>query len=155
MHVVGVDLKPPTEGSVDVFCPMDRFHDVLPDADYLILSLPLTDQTRGMIGDAEFSVMKPHACLINLSRGSIVDEPAMIRALKEKKLGGAGCDVFDVEPLPGDSELYRMDTVIVSPHMAGLTPHMTIRAVDLFCENLKRFVQGRALLYPVNIETGF
>jgi phosphoglycerate dehydrogenase-like enzyme len=84
-----------------------------------------------------------------------VNEAAMIRALKSGQLAGAGCDVFETEPLPSESELYDLSNVIVSPHMAGLTPHLVDRAVKLFCENLRRFLRQEPLLYPVDLRRGF
>ena len=155
MKVIGVDLHNPGDGYVHAFAPVGELADVLPAADYLVINLPLTKETRGLIGRAEFSAIKRGALLINVSRGGIVDEDAMVEALKEGILGGAGCDVFQTEPLDRDSPLYELPNVIVSPHMAGLTTYMVARAMDLFCENLGRFSRREELLYRVDRKRGF
>jgi len=114
-------------------------------ADYVVVALPHTKETHHLFSSNEFSSMKRTAFFINIGRGSIVDEPSLIRALKEKVIAGAALDVFEQEPLPGDSELWGMDNVIITPHHAGLTPHYMDRLVDIFCENLKAFLQGKKL----------
>ncbi|NLY76324.1 MAG: D-2-hydroxyacid dehydrogenase [Firmicutes bacterium] len=155
MRVIGVDLKPPEDVHFDEFIPVDRLDEALGKADYLVVCLPLTKQTKGLIGVEEFKKIKEGATLINVSRGGIVSERAMIEALKSKRLKAAACDVFEIEPLPKDSELYSLDNVIISPHMAGLTPYMVKRAVLLFCENLERFIAGEPLLYQIDKSRGF
>jgi D-2-hydroxyacid dehydrogenase (NADP+) len=155
MEVVGVDLRAPREMELSAFHPIPELARALSLADYLVISLPLTGQTLGLIGRRELERIKPGARLINLSRGRIVDEQAMIEALEKGVLSGAACDVFETEPLPGDSVLWEMKNVIVSPHMAGLTPYMVERAVDLFRENLRRHLKNEPLLHEVEIESGF
>jgi phosphoglycerate dehydrogenase-like enzyme len=99
--------------------------------------------------------MKPNAYLVNISRGEIVDEPVLIKALQEGWIAGAGLDVFEREPLSPDSPLYDLDNVILSPHVAGFSPHYDERASDLFAENLRRYLAGEELLNLVDKEAGY
>lgn len=118
---------------------------VLPDMDALILACPLTDQTRGLIGAKELARMRPGAVLVNLSRGQVVDEDELIAALASGHLGGACLDVFATEPLPADSPLWDMDNVIVSPHSASTAASENQLITDLFCDNLRRWLDGAPL----------
>ena len=99
--------------------------------------------------------MKPSAFLINVGRGGIVDEQALVKALKKGWIAGAGLDVFETEPLSADSPLWQMDNVILTPHVSGFTPHYDERVVDLFAENLRRYLAGEPLLNPVSREEGY
>ena len=125
------------------------------ECDFVVISLPLTPETKGLIGEDELQAMKPNAYLVNISRGGIVDEPALIKALQEGWIAGAGLDVFQKEPLPPDSPLYDLDNVILSPHVAGFSPHYDERASDLFAENLRRYLVGEDLLNLVDKEAGY
>lgn len=131
---------------------MDR---VLEQSDYLVITAPLTPETRGMIGAAELRKMKPTAHLINIGRGAIVDEAALIDALKNGVIAGAGLDVFDKEPLPQDSEFWDMENVVISPHMGGLAPETRAISFEIFLENLKKFVAGEPLRNVVNKHHGY
>ncbi len=111
-------------------------------ADYVVLALPLTDDTTGLIGAAQLAAMKPTARLINVGRGGLVDEPALIDALANGRLAGAGLDVFAVEPLPSDSVLWDMPNVIVTPHNSSSTALAYHRAAQIFTDNLGRFCRG-------------
>ena len=126
-----------------------RTFDALPEllawADYVVLALPLTDDTAGLIGADQLASMKPTARLINVGRGGLVDEPALIDALQSGRLGGAGLDVFAVEPLPSDSPLWDMPNVIVTPHNSGSTELANERAVEIFVDNLGRLVRDESL----------
>jgi len=144
-----------TAENVDLVLPMSRLHDVLGQSDFVVLALPLTAETRGLIGEAELAAMKPTARLINVSRGQIVDEPALTRALHEGRIAGAGLDVFAVEPLPADSPLRHMPNVIMSPHVSGDTGDYDILAARLFAENLRRYLGGRPLLNIVDKALGY
>jgi phosphoglycerate dehydrogenase-like enzyme len=115
----------------------------------------LTPESRNLIGEPELRAMKPTAKLINVSRGAIVDEPALIRALQEGWIGGAGLDVFVQEPLPADSPLRRMQNVIFSPHVSGDIAEYDVGAARLFAENLRRFLAGEPLLNIVDKERGY
>jgi phosphoglycerate dehydrogenase-like enzyme len=128
---------------------------MLAECDYVVLAVPLTGATRNLIGADELRAMKPSAFLINVARGGVVDEPALIRALQRGWIGGAGLDVFAQEPLPADSPLWRMENVILTPHIAGNTPHYNARALDVFAENLRRYLAGEPLLNQVDSERGY
>jgi phosphoglycerate dehydrogenase-like enzyme len=128
---------------------------MLAQCDYVLLAVPLTDATRGLIGADELRAMRPDAFLINIARGGVVDEPALVRALEQGWIGGAGLDVFAQEPLPADSPLWRMENVILSPHIAGSTPHYNARAADVFAENLRRYLAGEPLLNQVDWGVGY
>jgi phosphoglycerate dehydrogenase-like enzyme len=133
----------------------ERLAEMLAECDFVVISLPLTPETKRLIGEEELRAMKPSAYLVNVSRGSIVDEPALIKALQEGWIAGAGLDVFEREPLPPDSPLYDLDNVILSPHVAGFSPHYDDRASDLFAENLRRYLAGEELLNLVDKEAGY
>jgi len=131
---------------IDELVPRDRLEYLLKESDFVVLALPLTSATRNLIGEKELRMMKPSAFLINISRGGLVDEPALIRALQEKQLAGAGLDVFQVEPLPAESPLWHMDGVIITPHVGPLSPYLVENANRLFMENLRRYITGNPLL---------
>lgn len=115
---------------------------LLPECDYVVNALPLTPGTRRIIGAREFSLMKPSAFYVNIGRGGTNDEAALIAALREKTIAGAGLDVFEEEPLPKDSPFWRLDNVILTPHSAGSTEHYDDRALDYFLDNLRDYVRG-------------
>lgn len=131
--------------------------DLLAQSDFVLVATPLTESTRNLIGEKELRAMKPGAFLVNIARGGIVNEPALIRALKENWIAGAGLDVFEQEPLAADSELWKIDAsrVIIAPHVSAATPHYDDRATELFCENLRRYLRGEELLNGVNRTQGY
>jgi phosphoglycerate dehydrogenase-like enzyme len=139
----------------DAWFTRDRLHDLLAQSDFVLISTPLTDETRWMIGEAELRSMKPTAFIVNIARGEILDETALVRALKENWIAGAGLDVFAKEPLPADSELWKLENVLMAPHISSATPHYDDRAVDLFSENLRRYLRGDELLNLVNKAKGY
>jgi phosphoglycerate dehydrogenase-like enzyme len=122
-----------------------RLRDELPQADWLLLACPLTAQTRGLIGATELALLPPHAQLVNVSRGDVVDEPALIDALRAGRLAGAYLDVFAQEPLPPESPLWALPNVLLTPHSAGFSDGNEERVAEIFLENLARFVRGEAL----------
>jgi phosphoglycerate dehydrogenase-like enzyme len=124
-------------------------------ADYVVDALPATDATRHMFDGAVFAAMNPGARFINVGRGSTVDEPALVRALREGGIAGAALDVFEEEPLPAESPLWEMPNVVVSPHMAGDFAGWRESAVELFVRNLERYLTGRPLLNVVDKERGY
>jgi phosphoglycerate dehydrogenase-like enzyme len=128
---------------------------LLREADYLVITAPLTDATRGLIGTREIGLMKPSACLINVSRGAIVDEAALAIALHEGRLSGAALDVFVDEPLPSDSPLFAAPNVEASAHMSGMFDTFWDLAVECFRANLQRYVAGQPLLNVVDREQGY
>ena len=121
----------------------DGLDKLLEESDFVITLVPLTEETRGMIGEDQFRRMKKTAWFINVARGPIVDEKALIKALKEGWIAGAGLDVFEKEPLPDENPMWDLDNVIITPHIAGPTPHYMDRLMDLFIDNLEAFVEGR------------
>ncbi len=139
----------------------DRLYDpsdmksLLKESDYVVLCAPYTPQTHHMINAETLAVMKPTAVLINVGRGNLVDEPALIEVLKAGKIRGAGLDVYSQEPLPPSSPLWKLPNVIACPHVAGLSPHYLARAMTLFAENLRRYLAGEPLLNVVNKERGY
>jgi phosphoglycerate dehydrogenase-like enzyme len=125
---------------------------MLKECDYVVVTVPLTAETRGLIGAKQLAAMKPSSFLVDVSRGGVVDHAALVQALEKGQLAGAGLDVFPVEPLPSDSPLWSMANVIVSPHVAGLSPHYVERAFLLFKENLRRYVAGEELVNKLDLE---
>ncbi|MCL5046221.1 MAG: D-2-hydroxyacid dehydrogenase [Actinobacteria bacterium] len=140
---------------VDRMLPPDKLPELLAASDFVVVAVPLTDRTRGFIGEPELALMKPDAILINIARGGVVDEPALINALKEGRLGGAGLDVFRTEPLPPESEFWGLENVIVTPHIAASSPYLMDRAWELFARNLERFIEGKELLNQVDKVLGY
>lgn len=128
---------------------------VLPTVDYVVVVVPSTKQTRGLIGAQELAAMKPSARLINVARGDIVDEAALCAALQEGVIAGAALDVFATEPLPESSPLWGMPNVIVSPHVSGDYIGHQRAIVDMFVDNLERFLSGRPLRNVVDKTLGF
>ena len=131
---------------VDLVFPPAGLHRLLGASDYVALTVPLTRETAGLLGEAELAAMKPGAVLINVARGQIVDEPALIRALQSGHLGGAALDVFAVEPLPPGSPLWDLPNVLVTPHSMSTALGENEALVDLFCDNLRRYLDGKPLL---------
>lgn len=131
--------------AVDVFVPPSQLSRLLAEADALVLACPHTSETEGLIGRAELALMKPGAILINIARGPVVDEPALIEALQEGHLGGAALDVVAKEPLPPQSPLWTLPNVLISPHSASTVTVENARLTDLFCDNLTRYLRGDPL----------
>ena len=156
MRVIAVDPEEVEAPSfVHEVWNMDRFHELLAESDVVAICAPLTPETHGMFDDVAFEQMKSHALLINVTRGKIVDGPALIRALTSESIGGAGLDVTPEEPLPTDSPLWDMPNVIITPHVAGGSPIRLDRTVGLFCDNLERLLVGKPLLSVIDKEKGY
>jgi phosphoglycerate dehydrogenase-like enzyme len=147
--------KPETAPYADEILPSSELPRLLRESDYVVLSMPLTHETRGMIGETELRMMKQTAALINIARGPVVVEEALIRALREGWIAGAALDVFEKEPLPSDSPLWDMENVIVSPHISGGTEIYNVRAVEIFAENLRRYLGGQPLRNIVDPGRGY
>jgi phosphoglycerate dehydrogenase-like enzyme len=128
---------------------------VITESDWIVLATPLTSETRGLIGARELAITKPGAVLVNLGRGALVDEPALLDALAAGRLGGAALDVFEHEPLPAESPLWDLPNVILTPHISGLSAGYWERAIDLFARNLEHWVEGRPLLNRVDKRRGY
>ena len=134
---------------------MNRFHELLAQSDVVAICAPLTPETHGMFNDAAFQAMQSHALLVNVTRGKIIDGSALLRALNNGSIGGAGLDVTPEEPLPTDSPLWDMPNVIITPHVAGGSPIRLDRTVGLFCDNLERTLVGKPLLSIIDKEKGY
>jgi phosphoglycerate dehydrogenase-like enzyme len=158
MRVIGVKREPSEVEHVDEVYGMNDengMERVLKGSDYLVLCVPLTPETTNLIGREELRKMKESAYLINIARGEVVDEDALITALKERWIAGAALDVAKTEPLPETSELWELDNVIITPHVAGSTPYYWERATAIFVENLRRFLRGQELINVVDKEKGY
>jgi D-2-hydroxyacid dehydrogenase (NADP+) len=142
MTVSGVDVVERKIDVVDFFYGPDQLCQILPGLDYFIAAVPLTSETHGMIDARVLSSMKPTAFFINLGRGGVVDETALIEALQTGKIAGAGLDTFRTEPLPEDHQLWGMKNVIVTPHVGGESDIYVEQALPIFEENLRRFLRG-------------
>jgi len=140
---------------VEELLPPERLKELLQRSDFVVIAVPLTPETRGMIGGNELKAMKQTAYLINIARGGIVQEAALIQALREGWIAGAGLDVFEQEPLPASSELWTMPNVIITPHIAGAKAGLRKQWVTLFNENLRRFREDRPLINLVDKRAGF
>jgi phosphoglycerate dehydrogenase-like enzyme len=144
MKVTGVRRSPTGAEPCETWS-VDRLHELLAQIDDLVLTAPLTEATRGIIGADELALLPRGAHVVNVGRGELVDEPALVAALILGHIGAAALDVFAVEPLPSDSPLWDMPNVIVTPHSAGTTPLASRRAADIFLDNLGRFMRGDPL----------
>jgi len=140
---------------VDKLFAPDQLLQLLSQSDFVVLTLPLTAESYRIIGEVELRNMKPTAYLINVARGNLVDEEALVHALEEHRIAGAGLDVFATEPLPADSRLWGLSNVIISPHIAGGMEDYVERATAVFCENLRRYLSGRRLLNIVDKKRGY
>ena len=144
-----------TDPDVDELLPPDRLADLLGQADYVVLSAPNTAETRHLITAERLREMKRSAVLINIARGDLVDEAALIAALRDGVIAGAGLDVFATEPLPADSPLWSMPNVILSPHISGVTLRYSQRLTTLFLENVARLRAGQPLRNVVDPARGY
>jgi phosphoglycerate dehydrogenase-like enzyme len=155
---------PPAEGSDDAFpfepAPVrivgpDGLHELLGASDFVILAAPLTPETEDMIDDAALAAMRPDAWLINIARGRLVDDRALLRALDEGRIGGAALDTFREEPLPSSSPFYDLQNVIVTPHTSWSSARVLDRSIELFCDNLRRYAAGQPLRNVVDPGAGY
>jgi len=135
---------PPPDHVDEVHGP-ERLAELAGQADAMVVSLPLTEQTAGMIDRATIQRLPPSCIFVNVGRGGVVDEPALVDALREGRIAGAVLDVFATEPLPDDSPLWSLPNVLVTPHAAALSARENERIVELFCDNLRRYLDGRPL----------
>jgi phosphoglycerate dehydrogenase-like enzyme len=159
MRVLGLTRRGPLPDQPDplaeqIFAPVDLIR-MIEQSDYVVVTAPLTPDTRNLIGDEAFAALKPDAVIINVGRGPVVNEEALIRALSEKRIKGAALDVFHREPLPGDHPFYSMENVLLSPHCADNTRDWLENAMEFFLENLDRYRKGEPLLNVVEKELGY
>jgi len=157
MKVIGLKRDPGKEVEVkpDVLLGKDSLDILLKESDVVVIIVPLTKETYHMIGERELRLMKPTSILINVARGKVVDESALIKALKEKWIFSAGLDVFETEPLPPESELWGLDNVVITPHIAGLNPHYTDRLLDIFIRNLQAYPDISKMINVVDKRLGY
>jgi D-2-hydroxyacid dehydrogenase (NADP+) len=140
---------------VDVVYPRTQLEQILKESDFVVMILPTTPETRNMIGKKELELMKPTAYLINVGRGNTLDEEALIQALEEKRIAGAGLDAYMVEPLPRTSKLWELPNAILTPHVAGPVEDYFQRTTDLFCKLLQLYVEGKKLFNLVDKKHGY
>ncbi|BDC49586.1 2-hydroxyacid dehydrogenase [Bryobacterales bacterium F-183] len=133
----------------------DQLHEMLKQCDYICVAAPNAKDAIGLIGAAEFAVMKPNAVIINVGRGPVIDEAAMIDALQSKKIRGAALDVFDVEPLPAGHAFYSLENVLLSPHCADRVDGWLEMAMEVFLDNFERFTTGNELINIVDKKAGY
>ncbi len=145
MRVIGFKREVTKVKHVEWVAGPDQLHDVLAQADFVLLALPLTDETTGIIGPAELRTMPKSSYLINVGRGLLIREDALIKALQNKSIAGAALDVFAQEPLPKTSNLWDLSNIIITPHISSWSKDYRIRAAELFCANLDRFLAGQRL----------
>jgi phosphoglycerate dehydrogenase-like enzyme len=155
MRVVAASRTPMSNDSVERFYAMDHLNEMLQEVDFAVITAPSTPDTYHLIGEKALGALKNSAYLINVARGNLVDEQALIKALKEGTIAGAGLDVFESEPLPPSSELWDFPNVIITPHTSGSSPYYMDRALPVFMENLERFLQGKDLLFEVDPGRGY
>jgi phosphoglycerate dehydrogenase-like enzyme len=156
MKVIGLRSHPERRAKyADVMVGADRLKDVMAQADYVVNVLPLTPQTKGIIGEAELRAMKPTAYLVNVGRGATIDEQAMVRALKEKWIAGAGLDVYAERPLRPSSALWKLPNVIMTPHCGGQRADYDILGADLFARNIRLYLSGKPLMNLVDKRKGY
>lgn len=139
----------------DRIYPAEATRSMLAECDFVVITLPHTPRTHYLINESILREMKPTAFLINIGRGAIVNEDDLVRALKKGWIAGAGLDVFEQEPLPDSSPLWQLPNVILTPHVSGFTPAYDERNVELFTQNLRRYLAGEPLLNVVNREWGY
>jgi phosphoglycerate dehydrogenase-like enzyme len=140
---------------IERYYPPDKLREMLAQCDYVVVTAPLTEETRHMIGEAEFAAMKPTAVVMNVGRGPVIDEAALVRALTSGRIKGAGLDVFEEEPLPVGHPMYKLENVLLSPHCADNTSDWKDRAMAFFLEQYERFAKDEPLENVVNKRLGY
>ena len=156
MHVVGLKREvagiDPASLGLDELHPPERLTELLPRAEFLVLATPHTDATEHLIGAPELARLPDDAVVINVGRGALIDEAALVAALESGRLAGAGLDVFAQEPLPDESPLWQMPQVVISPHSAGISDREGRRITGLFCDNIRRYLAGEPLLNQLDLQ---
>jgi D-2-hydroxyacid dehydrogenase (NADP+) len=155
MKVIGTKHRVEPVPNVDTVFPAEELRDHLPEADYVVVATPLTPKTMHMLGEPEFKAMKRSAYFINVGRGRIAHEPSLLKALRDGWMAGAYLDVFEAEPLPEGHSLWDMDNVFIVPHDSHSSPYIGDRVVDIFCDNLRRYVEGEPLLHVCDPQRGY
>jgi phosphoglycerate dehydrogenase-like enzyme len=160
MHPEDTGFTPEGQGDpggdmVNRLYPPQALRPMLKECDFAVVTLPLTGETLHIIGQGELESLKPSAYLVNISRGGVIDQTALINALKDRKFAGAALDVFTEEPLPADNPLWKMPNVILTPHISGVTQYYDERAMSLFTENLHRYLSGLPLYNRFDPQKGY
>jgi len=156
MRVLGIRRNPAGDlPGVENMYGSDQLLALLPEADFVVLTVPLSHATQGLIGERELRAMKPSSYLINIGRGGTIQQAALIQALRAGWIAGAGLDVFDQEPLPATSPLWELENVLMTAHYAGLTPAYDQRALAIFLDNLRRYQAGEPLENVVDKAAGY
>lgn len=156
LRILGVRRVPSDdEGDFDAMCASSGVMNVLRESDYVVLSVPHTSETVGLIGRQQLAEMRATSVLINIARGSVVDETALVEALQAGRLRGAALDVVTSEPLAEDSPLWSLPNVIITPHSASTAQDENARLTDLFCDNLRRWLEGRPLKNVIDKQRGY
>jgi phosphoglycerate dehydrogenase-like enzyme len=156
MRVVATKRHPERGAeAADLVLPPERLHDLLAQSDFVVITAPITHETHHLIDAQALAQMNLDAWLINIARGAVVDEAALVRALQEGSIGGACLDAFGEEPLPEDSPLWDLPNVMITPHNSWSSPHLQERSAKLFLENLRRYMVGEPLLNVVDKKAGY
>lgn len=155
MKILTTRRVPTPDPLVDATFAPAQLNEMLAQCDFVAVCAPLTKETEGMIGRAQFASMKKSAVIVNVGRGPVIDEEALIEALQSKQIHGAALDVFTVEPLPGESPLWDLENVLISPHTADRTKDLREVAVHFFVENFERFSKDEPLQNVVNKHAGY
>ncbi|WNZ27035.1 D-2-hydroxyacid dehydrogenase [Leptolyngbya sp. NK1-12] len=155
MRVWGSRRRPQPLANFEKVVGMNEWQPLLAEADYVVIATPLTSETRGLVNETALKTMRPTAYLINIARGAVVDETALITALQQGWIAGAGLDTFCTEPLPPDSPFWSLPNVFVTPHCSGFSPKITERTIALFLDNLSRYQAGYCLRNVVDQTIGY
>ncbi len=157
MRVIGVRrrLDLPAMPGVSDTVPPERLTGVVGDADFLVIAAPLTPATRGLVSREVIAGMKPTAWIVNIARGALIDEAALLEALRAGRIAGAAIDAWWTEPLPPESEWWRLPNVIATPHVSNSSPRVRERTLELFIENLRRWKAREPLLNVVDLQAGY
>lgn len=155
MRVTGVRSSGAPKEPFDRMKSLEDLKEAVAEADYIVCTIPLTDRTRHLFDEELFACMNPEAVFINIARGGIVDEQALITALQQKRIRAAALDVFEKEPLSKDSPLWKLDNVVISPHSSGRIPGFMEHAVQVLIANLRQYAAGEAMENQVDLEKGY
>jgi phosphoglycerate dehydrogenase-like enzyme len=155
MHTLGIRARPQAMPCLDEVHGPDALLALLGRADFIVCCVPLLSSTQGMLGTAAFAAIKPSAVLVDISRGGVVEEAALLAALDGNRLKGAALDVFTTEPLPADHPLWNYDNVVVTPHCAAVYEGWDVKSVQMFAANLTRYRSGEPLKNVVSPERGY
>ncbi|MBD2437737.1 D-2-hydroxyacid dehydrogenase [Nostoc sp. FACHB-110] len=155
IRIIGTRRHPQPLANFDQVVGADEWRSLLPEVDYVVVATPLTPETTGLIDESVLRSLPPHAYLINIARGAVVDEPAIIKALTEGWIAGAALDTVVTEPLPSDSPLWSVPNLFITPHCSGHSPRGKQRSIELFLDNFNRYQTGQPLRNVVDKQAGY